>query len=79
MLMHQRQAREMEELHKRQQELREERVADVVEEVEQEGQERLNEINDHYGWDQAERAKKMQVHYAGPTERSKRAKITSLI
>ena len=37
------------------------------------------DIDDMFGWNQAERAKDMQLHYAGRLERSKKARITMMI
>jgi len=37
------------------------------------------DLDDMYGWKQAERAKDMQVHYAGRKERSVRARISMMI
>ena len=37
------------------------------------------DIDEMFGWNQAERAKDMQVHYAGRSERSKKARITMFI
>ena len=37
------------------------------------------DLDDMFGWNQAERAKDMQVHYAGRLERSKRARVTMMI
>ena len=36
-------------------------------------------IDDQYGWDQAARRKKQQLHYAGRIDRARRAKVTMMI
>jgi hypothetical protein len=38
-----------------------------------------SDLDDLFGWKQAERAKDMQLHYAGPRERTKRARVTMMI
>jgi len=37
------------------------------------------EIDDHFGWNQRERAKDSQLHYAGRRDRSRRARITMML
>ena len=37
------------------------------------------DIDEMFGWNQAERAKDMQTHYAGRLERSRRACITMMV
>ena len=37
------------------------------------------DIDDLFGWQQAERAKDMQLHYAGPQERALHARITMML
>ena len=37
------------------------------------------DIDDLFGWKQAERAKDMQLHYAGPQERALHARITMML
>ena len=36
-------------------------------------------IDEFFGWNQAQRAKDMQMHYAGRRERSLRARVTMMI
>ena len=38
-----------------------------------------SDLDNLFGWKQAERAKDMQLHYAGPRERTKRAIVTMMI
>ena len=40
---------------------------------------KVEDINDLFGWKQAERAKDMQMHYAGLGDRAHRARITMMI
>ena len=37
------------------------------------------EIDDHFGWNQRERAKDSQLHYAGRRDRSRRARLTMML
>ena len=37
------------------------------------------EIDDHFGWDQAQRKKKSQLHYKGRSDRLKRARVTMMM
>jgi len=37
------------------------------------------DIDDHFGWDQAERKKKSQLHYKGRSDRMKRARVTMML
>ena len=37
------------------------------------------EIDDHFGWDQRNRAKDSQLHYAGRRDRARRARITMML
>ncbi len=37
------------------------------------------ERDDHFGWDQKQRRKKSQIHYAGRLQRLKRARVTMML
>ena len=37
------------------------------------------DLDDHFGWDQAERKKKSQLKYRGKTHRNKRARVTMML
>ena len=37
------------------------------------------DIDDQYGWNQRERSKEQQIHYAGRRDRSRRARVTMML
>ena len=39
----------------------------------------MGDLDDHFGWDQAARRKRSQLHYKGRTERHKRARVTMML